>query len=79
MKTFIKLDDRNVITKLYFVVENDKYKMSLGNAIEVEYDKLVRYISRDISVLSEDSRSNIPPLDESIIGAYFNLDEYNSI
>lgn len=77
MKTFITVED-NIIKKLSFLVENDKYKSTLGTSIEVDYSKLIRYLTTNqlstARTTTEDSFS-----ENMIIGSYFNIDEYNNI
>lgn len=80
MKSYIKLNDENNITKLFFIIDNDNYLSSIRNAIEIDYNKLIKYVSRQNSMMRTlDATSSSELNEELIIGAHFDIDEYNNI
>lgn len=80
MKSYIKLNDENNITKLFFIIDNDNYQSSIRNAIEIDYNKLIKYVSRQNSMMRTlDATSSSELNEELIIGAHFDIDEYNNI
>lgn len=80
MKSYIKLNDENNITKLFFIIDNDNYQSSIRNAIEIDYNKLIKYVSRQNSMMRTlDTTSSSEINEELIIGAHFDIDEYNNI
>lgn len=80
MKSYIKLNDENNITKLFFIIDNDNCQSSIRNAIEIDYNKLIKYVSRQNSMMRTlDATSSSELNEELIIGAHFDIDEYNNI